>query len=229
MAVSVDTVYQRVLALANKEQRGYITPQEFNLFANHAQLEIVDQYFYDINQFGRLPGNDTEYSDMLDLLNEKLGALKRNNQSVTTTNGVVTNSDMPDDVYKMGTITFAGSEVERVEHNELVQLSSSPLTAPTSKRPLYTEGSNGITIHPPLSAVKISYVKTPNNVNWGYVVVGEKALYDPSKSTHFSLHKSEESELVYKILMLAGITMNKIGLSQTVVGIENAKVQQEKQ
>ena len=229
MAVSVDTVYQRVLALANKEQRGYITPQEFNLFANHAQLEIVDQYFYDINQFGRLPGNDTEYSDMLDLLNEKLGALKRNNQSVTTTNGVVTNSDMPDDVYKMGTITFAGSEVERVEHNELVQLSSSPLTAPTSKRPLYTEGSNGITIHPPLSAVKISYVKKPNNVIWGYVVVGEKALYDPSKSTHFSLHKSEESELVYKILMLAGITMNKIGLSQTVVGIENAKVQQEKQ
>ena len=30
MAVSVDRVYQTVLALANKEKRGYITPQEFN-------------------------------------------------------------------------------------------------------------------------------------------------------------------------------------------------------
>ena len=40
MAVSVDTVYQRVLAIANKEQRGYITPLEFNLFANQAQLDI---------------------------------------------------------------------------------------------------------------------------------------------------------------------------------------------
>ena len=29
--IKVDTVYQRVLAIANKEQRGYITPQEFNL------------------------------------------------------------------------------------------------------------------------------------------------------------------------------------------------------
>ena len=38
--VSVDNVYQKVLALANKEQRGYITPQEFNLFADHAQMEI---------------------------------------------------------------------------------------------------------------------------------------------------------------------------------------------
>ena len=28
MAVSVDTVYQRVLAIANKEQRGYVTPQD---------------------------------------------------------------------------------------------------------------------------------------------------------------------------------------------------------
>ena len=61
MAVSVDTVYQRVLAILNKEQRGYLTPQEFNLFANQAQLDIFEQYFYDINQFGRVPGNDTEF------------------------------------------------------------------------------------------------------------------------------------------------------------------------
>ena len=50
MAVSVDTVYQKVLALANKEQRGYITPQEFNLLANQAQLLIFEQYFYDIEK-----------------------------------------------------------------------------------------------------------------------------------------------------------------------------------
>ena len=51
--VNVDTVYQRVLALANKEQRGYITPQEFNLFANQAQMETFEQYFYDVNQYVR--------------------------------------------------------------------------------------------------------------------------------------------------------------------------------
>ena len=37
MAISIDSVYQKVLVLANKEQRGYITPQEFNLFADKAQ------------------------------------------------------------------------------------------------------------------------------------------------------------------------------------------------
>ena len=40
--VNIDTVYQRVLVLANKEQRGYITPLEFNLMANQAQLKVFE-------------------------------------------------------------------------------------------------------------------------------------------------------------------------------------------
>ena len=77
MAVNVDTVYQRVLAIANKEQRGYITPQEFNLLANQAQMDIFEQYFYDLNQFKRAPGNDSEYHDMVDLIEEKIYPFKK--------------------------------------------------------------------------------------------------------------------------------------------------------
>ena len=51
MAVNIDAVYQTVLSVLNKEQRGYVTPQEFNLFAEQAQLDIFEQYFYDINQY----------------------------------------------------------------------------------------------------------------------------------------------------------------------------------
>ena len=68
MSVSINSVYQKVLAIANKEQRGYITPQEFNLFADQAQKEIFEQYFYDINQFSRVSGNQTEFSDQLYML-----------------------------------------------------------------------------------------------------------------------------------------------------------------
>ena len=70
--VNIDDVYQKVLVLANKEQRGYITPQEFNLFANQAQQEIFEQYFYDLNQQARLPGNEYVYADFDDLLEEKI-------------------------------------------------------------------------------------------------------------------------------------------------------------
>ena len=46
MAVLIDTVYQRVLSIANKEQRGYVTPQEYNLFAYKAQNEIFDNLIF---------------------------------------------------------------------------------------------------------------------------------------------------------------------------------------
>ena len=47
--VNINNVYQKVLALANKEQRGYITPQEFNLFANQVQFDIFEDYFFKLN------------------------------------------------------------------------------------------------------------------------------------------------------------------------------------
>ena len=83
MAVSVDTVYQRVLAIANKEQRGYITPQEFNLLANQAQLELFEQYFYDIDDIEPGRGSSTEFSDMLHILEEKIAPFRVNGSSLT--------------------------------------------------------------------------------------------------------------------------------------------------
>ena len=35
-------------------------------------MDIFEQYFYDINQFERTPGNDTEYSNMSHILQEKI-------------------------------------------------------------------------------------------------------------------------------------------------------------
>ena len=84
MAISVNNVYQKVLAIANKEQRGYITPQEFNLFADLAQKEIFEQYFYDINQMQRAPGNSTEFSDQLYILEEKIAPFRVNDATMVS-------------------------------------------------------------------------------------------------------------------------------------------------
>ena len=76
--VRINTIYQKVLAIANKEQRGYITPQEFNLFADQAQLDIFEQYFYDINQFALTEDVGIEYSNAIDTLEEKISIFDEN-------------------------------------------------------------------------------------------------------------------------------------------------------
>ena len=42
--VRVNDVYQTVLTILNKEQRGYLTPYEFNNIATQVQLEIFEEY-----------------------------------------------------------------------------------------------------------------------------------------------------------------------------------------
>jgi len=225
MAVNIDTVYQKVLAIANKEQRGYITPQQFNLFADKAQKEIIDQYFYDINQFGRLHGNNTEYSDMLELLDEKLSALKSSSTETVTSGSFELNN-----VYRIGSIIYNSDiEVEPINYNEHKLRNLSPLTKPTFKRPVYINQNNKINIYPnTISEVFLSYIKVPNKPTWGHVVVGDKPLYNSNTSINFELHPIEESELVYRILILSGVAIEKPGLTQVAAGLETAKVQQEK-
>tara|TARA_R110002020_G_scaffold1011_4_gene5130 strand:- start:17917 stop:18609 length:693 start_codon:yes stop_codon:yes gene_type:complete len=228
--INVDTVYQRVLALSNKEQRGYITPQEFNLLANQAQMEILNQYFYDINQFGRQHGNDTEYSDMLSVIQEKLSELEVRVANISVSGGIYDYRDNITDLYKLGTVTTgAGREIEQVNNNEWYLLSSSPLTSPTVNYPVYVNRVDGLNIYPNnMELIDISYTREPAPVFWGYVVVNDKALYNVATSVNFDLHASEETELVYKILKLAGITLDKQAVVQVGQTLEQSQVQQEK-
>ena len=211
--VNINTVYQRVLTIANKEQRGYITPQEFNILANQAQLDIFEQYFYDINQFLRLPGNDTIASDPLDMLEEKVSIFEKFDQTVTM--GSLGVGTIPSEAYRLMNVTFLSSngtvDVQHINKKELNKYQNSKLTAPTTTRPFYiTTSENGIQVFPTTidSNVKCNYVARPATVRWGYAMINNEALYNPSNSTNFELHESEESDLVIKILALAGITLN---------------------
>ena len=236
--VSIDTVYQAVLAIANKEQRGYITPQEFNLFANQSQMEIFEQYFYDENQFSKIPGNSTEHSDMLDLLKEKISIFKRSlNVPVSSTTGQGT---LPLGVYRLGNVyntAYGNYKLEQIDESELQNIENS-IIAPTAQNPVFvTSGgasntySNIITVYPigPIAAVKVTYVRRPASVNWGYSVIDEHALHDVTTSQDFELHASEETSLVMKILSLAGIALKDTTLYQVGEASEVKKIQQEKQ
>jgi hypothetical protein len=76
MAINVNTVYQTVLLILNKEQRGYLTPLEFNKTGTQAQLEIFENYFDSLNQQIRIPQTDTDYADRVVNLDEKISIFK---------------------------------------------------------------------------------------------------------------------------------------------------------
>lgn len=241
--VSINTVYQRVLGILNKEQRGYVTPQEFNLFANQAQMDLFEQYFYDINQFGRIPGNDTEYSDMLNILNEKINIFETTANPPSRTGNFF---DEPTDLYRLGTVIYNNTttdkfgvtstepiEAERINANEFLYINSSPLTKPKNIRPVFVANTSGIRVYgdseiTDVNDIEFNYIKTPATAQWGYQIVFGEALYDASATTNFELHPSEETELVIKILELSGILIKDLNLYQVFDKEEQEKIQQEK-
>tara|TARA_R110002124_G_scaffold267265_1_gene434433 strand:- start:1591 stop:2541 length:951 start_codon:yes stop_codon:yes gene_type:complete len=146
MAISVDTVYQRVLALANKEQRGYITPQEFNLLANQAQMSIFESYFYAKNQRGRTEQNKTNEvneSDIDELLDRKLGPFQ---SFEFVTNGhtfppTVTVSSVAYDVFQTGVVLLGDEPCQKVSMHEAQRLRKSQrhMATTTLQAPIYTD------------------------------------------------------------------------------------------
>ena len=246
--ISVDTVYQRVLASANKEQRGYVTPQEFNLFANQVQMDIFDQYFYDVDKFSRVHGNETEAGDMLDLLNEKIDVFEMKNQPIGA--GCTALPAMPalPEIYILGNIFYTGSagrrEVERISEKEFATIMNSILIQPTEAKPVYIRDGRlplgvdtvRVFVNNPLTGFPVqaiagctcNYTRRPITVNWGYVVINGYAQFDNTNSIDFELHPSEENNLVLKILELAGIVMKSQPLYQIASQEEIKDIQQEK-
>tara|TARA_Y100001938_G_scaffold135085_1_gene196338 strand:+ start:206 stop:907 length:702 start_codon:yes stop_codon:yes gene_type:complete len=232
--VNIDTVHQRVLALANKEQRGYITPQEFNLFANQAQMDIFEQYFYDINQFGRLPGNSTGGSDMLDYLEEKIDYFKEErNININNTNEFYNIGGAISDLYKIDSVIYNSTYTcEQVNSNQVRNMISSRLYAPTSYNPIYEiKRSNRLFLYPSglQEAITVNYIRKPKTAQWSGLPVSGANLYNSNESIDFELHPSEETKLVFKILQLAGVSMKDNNLYQIGSAEDNKNIQQEKQ
>jgi hypothetical protein len=235
--VNIDTVYQRVLAFANKEQRGYITPQEFNLFANQAQMEIYEQYHYDVNNFEMRDGAYALNSDTTALTRRKLDVfIDTAGTPIVSAYNVVANAIiLPNYIYRLSRVEVLGVAAEYVDTNRYSDITSSgPLVRATSSRPIYTENNGRIKVNNGssiTSGIGIDYYRLPNTVSWGYFVLSSKALYDqsPLKTTHFELHPAEESELVYKILKFAGVSMQRTDIMQAGQGMETMQTQQEKQ
>jgi hypothetical protein len=220
MAVSIDTVYQRVLTLANKEQRGYITPQEFNLLANQAQMEIFEQYFADLYLINAKPGNTQEFADPISVTYEKIGEFDVDQNNAWMQANMLGNPTMNipwNQIYKFGTVRVNNNQVELVNGKDFDAAQISPLTAPSITRPIGTISNQGLRVAignndfvTPATAdidMSISYTMRPPDVQWAYVVVNDKALYNDNISVDFQLHASEETELVYKILKLAGVNL----------------------
>ena len=301
MAINVNTVYQTVLLILNKEQRGYMTPVEFNKIGTQVQLEIFERYFEDLNQQIRIPQTDTDYADRVSNLDEKISLFKTignttyangsfslpaesgssqatfttvtilNQQAYTITtitanqltsgtttvylDGIASTAysingttitlnvapaagvdifivNVQDDFYRLGTVIYSTGalptqELERVDRGELYHLLSSKLTAPTTTYPIYVYERQKLFVYPQTiqTGVQATYIRKPVDPIWNFTLSGNAYVYNPDTSLNFELHDSEQTEIVLKVLLYAGVVVK----DPTIIQVAAQQVAQEQQ
>ena len=242
MAINVDAVYKTVLLILNKEQRGYITPDEFNKTATQVQLDIFEQYFDDLNQQLRVPQADFDYSNRQVDLDDKISIFKcigscgysTNLFSLPSTDDL-TNTTIDYDgnpsanefsFYRLGTVTYNDIEIQRLQRNEFYNIDKSDLTAPSVNFPVYLYESGELNIKPSVidSNVKASFIRKPKNVKWNFVPDEGLGIfvYTPTGSQNFELNASEQVEVITKILFYSGIIIR----DPQVVQVASQEIQQ---
>jgi len=232
MAININQVYKSVLVVLQQEKRGVLTPTEFNKVATQAQQEVFIEYFDELNQLLRQPQTSLAYADRFALLDEKIQIFKRTEKRSTDAAGqvkpTVSVQELGDVVY-FETASSEGKEVQRIQKYEVYTTNQSPLTAPTTRYPVYTYENNILQLYPSTivsgtNDIELNFLKYPANVKWGFTIDTELGnfIYNANSSVDFELHQSDEPMLVDKILGYAGVMTR----DQLALQLANSKEQQ---
>jgi hypothetical protein len=195
-------VRNTVLALLNKNNNGYLTPEEFNLLAKQAQLEVFEDYFFNYNMWLTKRNARMSNSQSADITRGYIEVIDGFREAYyDLTKGPVfyelpTNWYTIDEVfvYKIPLSSSNGPEdlrtADRVSPSQVSRLLSSNLTQPTLDYPIYymAEDTNnpqpgnttesGVRVYPRTYPsgdnvdVAINYIRYPLDPNWTYSSIG---------------------------------------------------------
>lgn len=161
--------------IANKTQSGNtITPSQFNVAANRAQMDVFEADRLVFLKTGELTDYLTWFSkNIIKSPNQLTGYL-----------------DYPEDFqHTIGVRAYSSSKertVERVANSAWGTVQQSELQKPTFIFPKFSEFKGHYRFLPKnIGIVIIDYLRTPLKPNWAYTVVNNVAVYDSVNSVDF--------------------------------------------
>lgn len=250
MAIDVNKVYTTVLSILNKKGSGYMTPDNFNKIAKVVQLELLDRAFYEYNRavakqtsgrgaqgYGDIPRKIMDkldpFCDLITLTLTASGYFEppgyNTNIPGTTTTVALNNIYATLSVKINGTFT----DVERVDKAKLPFLFSSKLTEPSTTFPVYYNSADLIYVFPnTIDKIDLYYIGKPRDPLWSSTVnttsFGTPVYtHDPISSGNFTLHASDEPDLILGILKYFGVTIKDPLVIQAAQQEEQSITQQE--
>jgi hypothetical protein len=219
----INSVRNTVLSIISKDNRGYITPMEFNLYAKQAQLEIFERLFY-VYSVGINKQNNRQhnagYADIPKQVEEAIDIFST--YGILTYNNITLKYEIPADCYYLDKVLYDNTnEIEKISHSKINNVMLSGFTQPSTTYPIYTNSSNEIQVYPNVISgtglVTAQYIRYPLDPKWTWQsFTNGVPFFDPSAVDYqdFELPLNYETDLVLKILGYAGISIGEAEVVQ---------------
>tara|TARA_R100000152_G_C6778021_1_gene208336 strand:- start:925 stop:1593 length:669 start_codon:yes stop_codon:yes gene_type:complete len=211
--MTIDEIYKFVQFMANKEQRGFIKPSEFNMLAKRAQLDVLKERVGKASPSGSIIG----YKDSAQLSDE-LYPVTVFEASLTVSGDLFT---FPADYLHFISLKYGNNSVEMVSLGELNSRRESSLVDPSGRYPVGVIEASGIRVYTDTigesntnNDAKLTYIKKPSDPNWAYTIVNNIEIYNSSDSTQITLSDSTHKEIANRILGYVGINLREAEIIQ---------------
>jgi len=220
--LSVDTLYQLVVYIANQFQRGNISPARFNLIIQQANISFLDYLLGELQQYNYgSPASRIQYG-VNETARQRLTPCIGPPISLTAdVTGLVPYPSDFQQVDAMYTPTY--QRIRFVPQHKLPNYLSDPID-PVATNPIYILEAAGFQFFPAtIGDVLISYVKTPPTIFWNSTPdANGRPVYSAAGSTDPIWYETDWLELAARALKMVGINLSAPEVAQYGDGILKA-------
>lgn len=212
--VTVDDVYKLMQFIINKSQNGNLTPSQFNLVINEGQNEYLSFLMGNILQYqhGR-PVPKVQLGNN-EIVRQKLVDIIYHTDLTIDSGGKCPYPNYLIQVDAMYT-QYNLQRIRWVAQDRLWETISSVIDK-VQDYPIYLLENDGFHFYPEnLGAAKMSYVKQPPVIKWGYTTdTNGRPVYDPNTSTDPFWNEIDIMQVIVRALRMVGVNLNDVQVSQ---------------
>lgn len=205
--MTADEVYRTIQLACNKNQQGYVSPNEFNLIIKLGGLGFLDYLLGEVEQYqpGRSQprvalGMSKSIRLSLAAVIDPIGPLTIDGTGLSA---YPVNLQMVDAMF-----TSDMKRIRFVQQNKLDSYLNSTITL-VATNPIFLINSNGFQFYPiTLGAAKLSYVHTPRDIFWGSTPDGNgRPIYNPATSVDPEWYDSDIMMVIVRALAIIGVSL----------------------
>jgi len=212
--MNVNDMYRICQFAVNKAQNGYLTPAEFNLTINQAQISYQDYLLGEFQQYqyGR-PQARIEYGQNEDTRQRLTPLIDKATLTINSTTGI---APYPNDFLQVDAMWESDGlhRVRFVPQDRLYSYYNSQID-PIADNPIYLLQNDEFQFYPKdLGTAILSYVKSAPDIVWGYTTVSGRPVYDAGTSVQPVWYDIDILEIITRALKLIGLNLQDGAVAQ---------------